>query len=406
MKKGLLIAIFLFLLSGCTHTPIQTQVSTVVESGTPSPSAGSTMEATPSLLPTHSPTALLSSDTPQPTEIITAGPEDIGDLEPSPVQDDSFIDIPLVLDADEQDGRRLSEVAVSDGKVVYYRKDSYFDSKKGGYLFDYFTKIMKYNKASEKSTEIYSSKNKGFVLNLLIDSMGALYYTLAENICPDKPMCLYRYANGKSTQLLNDIDYILCLENDKLYYHKTNNELDTSIVCYDLITGKKSSSYMLIKYAIEYITGDFGTKFLIENMQNGKQVECHISDDLDHIQLAFIYSNNLFVVEEDSENQSSMMFRIDIDNNSIQSSYKIKGYIDGSVFYKDIWYFTTYDYSVDAPMLMAYNLMTNKITKIKDTKTGDGNFHSLEAACGYIWVYWRGGGDGFYSGFVEKVKIP
>lgn len=409
MKRVVVLIMAVMLLAGCAGGV--TVMPTI--SAMPSQSASGTAK------PTASPTPLPTT-TPEPSKpVITIAQT------PSPMQDDSFTDV-WVLDTNEQNGSRLSGVAVTDGKAVYYRSDVGFNSNKDDYRYDYYTRIMKYDPKTGKSNELLNTKKKGFIFNLYLRENGTLYYTMGENICPDKPLCLYRYQGGKSTLLQKDISSVLYAVDDVIYYKydvNVGNYSNTSqYFSYNLVSGDKTTipvdetvyyRFPYEKYRIMYCIKNDGTDFKIIDYNKDKQTLCHIKEKLIGAREAFIYNGTLFIVDYDEDKQQSTIFKISLDQNIVLSAITINGDVDDEEFYQDKWYFYTSrenkDEAVIDERLNIYDLSSGKITLLTKLNIKNGNhltWANIEAGCGYIWVYCGAGGDGLYYDFIQRVKIP
>ncbi len=202
MKKALWVVVAVVVLAGCNVT--QPPVANTGGSVTAPPAA---VQITKALIPT--PQATTEPATLEPTEETALETDAVDDDEPGfdeidyedpttgPDAEPEFQEAGI-LDTSIQDGSRLSDVAVSNDLVTYYRMDVEFNSKKNDYRYDYYTRIMRLDKKTGKCKEFLNTKGKGFIFDFYLHDDGSLYYVLGESICPEKPSRLCRYQKEKA----------------------------------------------------------------------------------------------------------------------------------------------------------------------------------------------------------------
>lgn len=410
MKRVLPIVLVVALLAGCGGG-----------AGTAAPVAAS------ELTPMVSGTAGFSTS-PMPTmKLSTSKPIANPVPSPSPTEDALSPVVEWILDAEKQDGSRLSDVAVTDGKTVYYRDDVYVEGIADDYEDDYtYTRIMQYDKKTKKSKELLNTKGMGFILQLYVDKNGILYYLLGESTCPDNPSSFLRVQNGQSIVLLNDVERIDYADDYCLYYYNMSNRKDSygavsyDYITYNFITGDKiittdynydgnvPNSY----YKIEYSTRGEGADIQIFDLISDTKTQYYIDDNLINAYYPFVYKGVLYAVDYNENKQQSIIYRINPQDKKAALVGTVDGEISSSTFYQGKWYFYSSrddgeDNVVDE-MIQVYDLPSGEISlfSVGVLRTDHLDGVILEAGCGYIWASTCGGGDGLYYGSVEKIKIP
>ncbi len=409
MKKALWVVVAVVMLAGCS---METTTNPITEK--------------PSSLLTVSPTIFAIVST-------SANAVNLSTLEPTLDEQDLSTPFPSTttqheysylwsVDAGEMEGRRLSDVAVSDGRFVYYLDNVEYKSGKDDYRYDYYTIIKKYDARTGKNKVLLSTKGKGFVFKLLIDSNGTLYYVMAENIAPDVPMQLYRFQSGKSILLQKDVSSVVRLINNMLYYTHDEYGDDIVVKCYslDLLTNSKTAVTQGIMGYIEFSPGtkvsclvnETGTKFSISEDKTILQA-FQIKERVTDVRETLLLNNLLYIIDHAEDHSRSTIYSINTSTGNIVHKTVVKGEIGDAVYYHNKWYLYSSlvdeDYIQYDEKLSSYDFSNGTVSFISDVDTMSWLIlHSvnIEVGCGYIWVYWVGGGDGRYFGFVDRVKIP
>lgn len=428
MKKALWVVVTVAMLAGCVSAPAVNDTTTLKASTTIA--VATTRSATEAPLATACPVTVdptvadeLETEEPLPS-LETKQPE------PSPTPDE-WLNTIWPLDPSEQNGSRFSSIAVTDGYVVYFRRDYEITNQidSNGYSARY-TKIYRYNKKTGKKQLVLNTKGIGYVFSMLLDKGGSLYIELSDNNYKDKPTRLYRVHNKKLTLLQNDINIIDDIRGDTILYSRELPSQDDTLldqyeqISYNVATGEKKVTRGDNSNSIQSgYTDDFrlhfdakadGTDLTIINLVDHIDTTFHINLQLIEPMDTFIYEKVLVILDWDREKQMSHIYQINLKTHTVQNVIPINGLIDDSTFYHGRWYLYSYksdptDESIYNEMISALDLSTGYVSFLASIKTSNeaGLYNVwIEAGCGFIWVYTRGGGDGSYLEFMEQIKIP
>ena len=218
---------------------------------------------------------------------------------------------------------------------------------------------------------------------------------------------------------------IYAVEDGTIYYEREVNDPESchlEVVSYQIASGQKkvvstdaamAPINLNSKYIERYKNEDGSATVQIEEAEKHSIKSLRVDATFSDYCYTYVLDDVLYMINLDMDAWQSTIYKIDAENGSILKKNVIDGFISSSVFYHGLLCFYSSkedkDESVTNEKISVYNFSSDQVSLLTNIVVAGWDHlrgAQIEAGCGYLWVYCRYGGDGFYADYIDRIKIP